>query len=140
MAAASVYLKRLTCERYQRVWTPLTERRLIVEDHEGNSHPVEALSRGAREQLYLAVRLAVIDRLAATGVELPLLLDDVFVNFDQPRTEAAIDLLLEFASRGRQLVFVTCHQHLVQMFRERGVEPTWLPGLAGDSRPDRLAG
>ena len=54
--------------------------------------------------------------------------------------EAAIDLLLEFASRGRQLVFVTCHQHLVQMFRERGVEPTWLPGLAGDTRPDRLAG
>ena len=115
---SSDLLERLTCGKYRRVWTPLGERQLRVEDSFGHSAQVETLSRGAREQLYLAIRLAVIQRLSRAGLEMPLLLDDVFVNFDAPRTEAAIDLLQEVAEGGQQVLFFTCHQHCVDMIQQ----------------------
>ena len=48
---ASGYLDRLTQGRYCRVWTPLGEHALRVDDAAGQALPVEALSRGTREQL-----------------------------------------------------------------------------------------
>jgi uncharacterized protein YhaN len=140
LSLASDLLQRLTCGKYRRVWTPLGERQLRVEDSFGHSSQIETLSRGAREQLYLAIRLAVIQRLAQTGFELPLLLDDVFVNFDAPRTEAAIDLLQEVAERGQQVLFFTCHQHVVTQFEERGMRPIWLHRLQEMSPLERRAG
>ena len=47
------------------------------------------LSGGTREQLFLAVRMAAVRQLAQQGIELPMVFDDVLVNFDQLRTEAA---------------------------------------------------
>jgi uncharacterized protein YhaN len=140
LSLASDFLQRLTCGKYRRVWTPLGERQLQVEDSFGHSAQIETLSRGAREQLYLAIRLAVIQRLAQTGLEMPLLLDDVFVNFDAPRTEAAIDLLQEVAKGGQQVLFFTCHQHVVTQFEERGMHPTWLHRLQEMSPLERRAG
>ncbi len=81
---ASGYLKRLTGGRYTRVWTPLGENALVVDDQQGQSLRVELLSRGTREQLFLALRLALVGSYARRGVRLPLVLDDVFVNFDAP--------------------------------------------------------
>lgn len=140
LSLASDFLHRLTCGKYRRVWTPLGERQLRVEDSFGHSSQIETLSRGAREQLYLAIRLAVIQRLAQAGLEMPLLLDDVFVNFDAPRTEAAIELLQEVAERGQQVLFFTCHQHVVNQFEERGIHPMWLHRLQEMSPVERRAG
>ncbi len=84
---ASGYLKRLTGGRYTRVWTPLGESSLRVEDRAGHSLTVEVLSSGTREQLLLALRLALVSSHARRGVALPLVLDDVLVNFDVARRE-----------------------------------------------------
>jgi len=54
--------------------------------------------------------------------------DDVLVNFDQSRTEAAVETLLEFAEQNQQVLFFTCHLHLAHLFEARGLEPIWLPG------------
>jgi uncharacterized protein YhaN len=137
LSAASSILSRLTCGRHRRIWTPLTARRLMIEDDTGVSRPCEDLSRGTREQLFLAVRLAVVERLAQQGLVLPVLLDDVIVNFDQSRSEAAVDELMAFASRGHQLLFLTCHLHLAHMFKSRGVEPRW---LSSPHESERIAG
>jgi len=125
---ASDYLERLTLGRYHNVWAPLGERHLIVDDGEGKSFKVEHLSSGTREQLFLAVRMAMIRELSEQGIELPMVLDDVFVNFDQVRTEAAVDALLDFADQGQQVLFFTCHLHLAHMFESQGIDPIWLPG------------
>ncbi len=82
---ASGYLDRLTQGRYRRVWTPLGEHALRVDDAEGRQLPVEALSRGTREQLFLSLRLALASSYARRGAPLPLVLDDVLVNFDDER-------------------------------------------------------
>lgn len=127
LQAASGFLTRLTQGRYTAVWTPLGERRLMVDDDHGRSLPVSALSRGTREQLFLAVRLAVVDHLACQGITLPLIFDDVFVNFDEHRAEAAADVLCEFSRSGHQVLFFTCHLHLARIFQDKGIKPIWLP-------------
>jgi uncharacterized protein YhaN len=65
------------------------------------------LSRGAQEQLYLALRVALIASLGDTGRHLPVLMDDVIVNFDPERREGAAKAVAELSSH-RQVVFFTC--------------------------------
>ncbi len=124
---ASDYLSRLTCGRYHNIWAPLGERNLAIDDNHGESLRVQHLSNGTREQLFLAIRLAMVQSFADNGVKLPMVLDDVFVNFDQTRTEAAVETLVDFAKQGQQVLMFTCHLHLAQMFESRGIAPVWLP-------------
>jgi hypothetical protein len=124
---ASEYLGRLTEDRYRRVWTPLDGDVLLVDDAEGNSLPVEVLSRGAREQLFLCLRLALARSFARRGAPLPLILDDVLVNFDNRRAKAAAALLRDFAAAGHQVLVFTCHEHIVKLFKTLKVPASHLP-------------
>ncbi|MBT5017575.1 MAG: hypothetical protein HON04_02395 [Planctomicrobium sp.] len=127
LLTASEYLRQLTCDKYRNVWTPLGEKSLLVDDDSQQSLRVEQLSSGTREQVFLALRLAMIKDFAAQGVELPMILDDVTVNFDQIRTEAAVETLLNVADEGQQVMLFTCHLHLAHLFEAENVEPVWLP-------------
>jgi len=73
---------------------------------------VEQLSDGARDQLYLALRLASLEHYARASEALPVCLDDVLVHFDEPRTRATLALLGEVASQLQVLLF-THHEHVV---------------------------
>ena len=126
LARASKYLCKLTCNRYEQVRTPFGSQELIVHEQDGTVRQVWELSDGTREQLFLAVRLALIDMFAEQGIELPIVLDDICVNFDQTRTEAAVKTLIEFAQT-KQVLFFTCHNHLAKLFEKQGIEATWLP-------------
>jgi uncharacterized protein YhaN len=132
-------LQQLTAGRYSTIWTPLGKRHLCIDDDRGNSFRVEQLSNGTREQLFLAIRFAMVRDFAERGIELPLVLDDILVNFDQERTEAAVEALLKFVEDGQQVLLFTCHLHLAQLFQKRGIEPTWLPGHKA-AIEERLAG
>ncbi len=124
---ASRYLNQMTDGHYQRVWTPLGENRLIVDDADGKPLPPEVLSRGTREQLFLSLRLALASLYVQRGVRLPLVLDDVLVNFDAVRAKAAAKVLREFASAGHQVLIFTCHEHMVKMFKSLRVDTRTLP-------------
>ena len=69
----------------------------------------QQLSAGARDQLYLAVRLAVSEFLSRGQTPLPLLLDDVFVSSDDERARSGMRLLIELATT-HQVVLLTCHR------------------------------
>ena len=125
---ASEYLQDLTLDRYQNIWSPLEGRTLVVDDDQHQSLRVEQLSSGTREQVFLAIRMAMIDGMTEQGRELPLILDDVTVNFDQIRSEAAVKTLLQAAEEGQQVLLFTCHLHLMQLFQANGVEAVCLPG------------
>jgi uncharacterized protein YhaN len=130
---ASEYLHHLTQGRYRRVWTPLGENTLRVDDAEGRCRPVENLSRGTREQLFLGLRMALAAGYAERGADLPLVLDDVLVNFDADRAAAAAAALRDFAAAGRQVLVFTCHRHISDMFASLGVPVGQMPvaGAAG---------
>ena len=127
LARAKEYLSRLSGERYDNIWTPMGERTLCVDDADGNTLRIEHLSGGTREQLFLAIRFAMIEHFSNEGVELPIVLDDILVNFDEQRTRAAIEELLRQTGDNQQILFFTCHQHLAEMFRQRGVSTVMLP-------------
>ena len=68
--------------------------------------PMEYLSTGTMEQLYLALRLVAAD-LLLKDKEMPLILDDAFVYYDDDRLEETI---CELAARtSRQILIFTCH-------------------------------
>lgn len=70
--------------------------------------PFENLSRGAREQLLLALRAAIA--LEVTAAEGPqcLVLDDVLVHTDARRHENVLDFLQSLSSQV-QVLLLTCH-------------------------------
>jgi uncharacterized protein YhaN len=122
LVEASVWLARLTEGKYRRVWTPFGEQALRVDGGDGKSLPVEVLSRGAREQLFLALRLAIISNYAERGVRLPIIFDDVLVNFDVHRAAAAASVLADFARAGHQIFVFTCHEHIERLFDAAGAD------------------
>ncbi|MDX1963840.1 MAG: AAA family ATPase [Pirellulales bacterium] len=124
---ASRYLRRLTLGQYERVWTPIGEQRLCVDDQAGQTIPVENLSRGTREQLFLALRLALTAGFSKQGRNLPLVLDDVLVNFDDVRAPAAAEVLRDFAAEGHQILLFTCHEHIGRIFKLLDVDVRRLP-------------
>ena len=130
LTRAKEYLEHLSGGRYLNIWTPLGKRTLCVDDKDENTLIVENLSGGTREQLFLAIRFALVEHYSSQGVELPIILDDVLVNFDHERTQAAVDVLLQKISDRQQILFFTCHQHLAEMFRQRGVSTVTLPSRA----------
>ena len=129
LAEASELLKQLTDERYHRIWTPLGEETLLVDDKDGQTFDVSWLSRGAREQLFIAIRLALASEFARHGSNLPLILDDVLVNFDSRRAWLAIQVLqaVAAAGSGRQIFLFTCHEHVCRMFQKMDIPVKILP-------------
>lgn len=98
-------LSQLTAGRYAAVRLD-AELALTVRDavHPQGWIPVEALSAGTQDQIYFAVRLALMDLLFPDRCP-PLLLDDPFVKFDAPRRQAATETLRRLARRRQVLLF-----------------------------------
>jgi uncharacterized protein YhaN len=124
---ASKYMAQLTNGKYTRIWTPLANDILLVDTPEGKSLSVEVLSRGTREQLFVSLRLALVSAYARRGIHLPMILDDVFVNFDAGRTKTAVTALRDFAKQGHQLLVFTCHEHVWRMFADLKVDTRRIP-------------
>ena len=124
---ASRYMERLTEGRYCRIWTPLDEDRLRVDDADGETFSTDILSSGTREQMFLSLRLALVTLYAQRGINLPLVLDDVLVNFDESHAGAAAKILAEFAEDGHQILVFTCHEHLFNIFQQLDLDVRRLP-------------
>jgi uncharacterized protein YhaN len=136
---ASGYLQQLTGGKYTRIWTPLAHDILFVDTVDGQALSVQVLSRGTREQLFVSLRLALVAAYARRGIHLPMILDDVFVNFDAGRTKTACAVLRDFAEQGHQLLVFTCHEHVWRMFQELKVDTRRIPNRLGDEESDEAA-
>ena len=79
----------------------------------------QPLSQGTLEQVYLALRLAIIDHLDADGERLPLFMDEALVNWDASRRDRAFELLERVAER-RQVFLFTCHPAMAAELEDRG--------------------
>jgi uncharacterized protein YhaN len=119
---AQEYLATITNGRYSRLRIPLGGGSVEVVDENGRPVPSELLSRGTAEQLYLALRLGLVDRMGSTGASLPALMDDVLVNFDPERAAGASSALVEL-SASRQVVVFTCHPSTLELLQRAG-DPT----------------
>lgn len=80
---------------------------------DGRLHGVDALSEGTADQLFLALRVAAIEEHARRATPLPFLADDLFVSFDEGRTQAGMRLLAELGAVTQVIVF-THHAHVAE--------------------------
>ena len=112
---ASAWFARITDGRYREVRQALTDggrggrsATLKVVPASGDVVDPAVLSRGTREQLYLCLRLALARGTADRTGALPLVMDDVLVNFSPDRARAVADVVAAVA-REQQVLFFTCH-------------------------------
>ena len=68
------------------------------------------LSVGARDQVYLALRLAVSQYLSASGIHLPFILDDALITIDDDRFLETMDFILKELTKTHQVIILTCHE------------------------------
>ncbi|MCF6116028.1 AAA family ATPase [Mesorhizobium muleiense] len=87
---------------------------LIALQRDGQSKVADALSKGARFQLYLALRLAGYYEFAQFRPSVPFIADDIMETFDHFRSEEVFRLFGEMASAG-QVIYLTHHQHLCEI-------------------------
>lgn len=76
--------------------------------------PVAGMSEGTVDQLYLALRLASLELKFIEGESMPLIVDDILINFDDERSSATLKVLAEL-SKKTQIIFFTHHRHLVEL-------------------------
>ncbi|MEG0665268.1 MAG: AAA family ATPase [Gordonibacter sp.] len=74
------------------------------------------LSLGTCQQLYLALRIALLMTADNVGRAIPILADDILVNFDARRRAGAARALAELAGT-RQVILFTCHEEIVESMR-----------------------
>jgi uncharacterized protein YhaN len=118
LSKAEEYLSFLTDDNYHRIHLRDSGSGFLVERKDHTIFEANELSQATTEQLYVAIRLAF----AVTLYEkhhLPIIIDDSFVNFDAKRTEKVIELLK--GMKRNQLLFFTCHKHLLPFFQRENV-------------------
>lgn len=91
-------------------------RKLLAQAEDGSLRGPQQLSRGTRDLMYLAVRLALALR-HAESVPLPILLDDVLVNQDPERARSLARVVSTVAQQ-QQVILTTCHPRIHQLFVE----------------------
>ena len=121
LSRASEIFSRITLDGFSGLQADFDERGepvlTGVRKSSGEKITVAGMSDGTCDQLYLALRLASLENWLSRHEPLPLIVDDVLLNFDDNRSIAGLKVLAEL-SRHTQVVFFTHHQHLVDMARD----------------------
>lgn len=120
VARAGELFPRLTLGEYQGLRVAFgdddrPELRCVGSD--GSEVGLEGLSDGARDQLYLALRIASLERFAERAELLPVVADDILIHFDEDRARASLEVLGELTRRGQVLLF-THHARHVELAEE----------------------
>ncbi len=114
---ASSFFNVMTEDRYIRVIAPLDGGEIQVERADGARLGPQLLSRGTAEQLYLSMRLALVREYANHVDPLPVVFDDIFVNFDPDRSRTSLRALRDLCATHQVFLF-TCHPHLLKQVEE----------------------
>ncbi|OYD08878.1 AAA family ATPase [Paludifilum halophilum] len=120
---ASRWIRKVTVGRYEDLLIdPVDGLRMSVFVPEtGERQPVERLSRGTVDQMYFALRLALIRFFSRSGSSpLPLILDDSLVHFDEDRMRESLRILGELA-RDHQIILCTCQPRERRVLEEEGI-------------------
>ncbi|MDX1660881.1 MAG: hypothetical protein R3326_03735 [Gemmatimonadota bacterium] len=117
----------MTGGRYHTVRIDPGSLELSVDGIEKRDVPAESLSRGTRDQLYFALRVALLEELSSDRA-LPIVLDDPFLHFDRERL-ARVEETLETLGETHQILLFTHDTRLAGWtFPKR-----WLPRLKGET-------
>lgn len=137
LEAASGHLASITDGRYDRLIADDSTGdgvRLHVR-RRGEDFPVvvgHPLSRGTLQQIYLALRLAMVDQVEGEDAErLPLFMDEMFVNWDPSRTGRGMAVLREIGRSRQVFLFTADPAWAERTSTQADAVVVATPGLAG---------
>jgi uncharacterized protein YhaN len=81
--------------------------------------PIDSLSGGTIDQLYFALRFSIISSMK--GDNLPLILDDCFIQYDDQRLKNILSFLVDLSSE-RQILLFTCHNREREILDNLGLK------------------
>ncbi|MBB4197827.1 hypothetical protein CCR94_11625 [Rhodoblastus sphagnicola] len=117
LARAGAIYATLTSGRYEGLKQDFAEDdklHLLALRRDGAALPLTALSEGARDQLYLALRLAFLEDYAQKSEAPPFIGDDLFASFDDARVAAGLKTLAALSPALQPILF-THHDHVVEI-------------------------
>lgn len=112
---ASEYLSVITSGTYNEL-TIDPKMRIhvrIPQTQSLSADPERSLSKGTVDQIYLSLRLAMIQTMSADAETVPMVLDDPFAHYDDARLESAMNLMLEVGKTNQVLLF-TCREDVIR--------------------------
>ena len=91
---------------------------LVVRAEDGRFIPVERLSQGTIDQMYLGLRLASIDTIIEE--KMPIILDETFAFFDDERLKN----ILEFINNNydKQVLIFTCSKREIEVLNKLNID------------------
>lgn len=114
---ASEFFKEVTSGAYSGLRAPVGQSSIIAVAKSGEEKTATQLSRGTREQMYLALRFGLVKEFNQHIASLPVVVDDVLVNSDPVRAEALVNQFISLSETNQIFVF-TCHPNLVKQFTD----------------------
>ena len=117
----SCIVEKVTNGRYKEV---KMDENLNIKVASGYDYiPFEKLSAGAIAEIYLALRITIADILNGTK-NLPLILDDAFVLYDDERLKTTLRELGNIADR--QILIFTCHEREQKLLDQLQIEYNYI--------------
>ncbi len=112
---AGELLEKMTQGKYSQV--RISKEYAVKLTEETQTHSLEQFSGGVFDQTYLAFRLAMLELMQTQA---PMLLDDVFMQYDDVRAEETIAALEEFSRRtDTQILLFTCRNRDFNLAKQR---------------------
>lgn len=106
MEETAEFLNTVTAGNYVTVYSPENKESFRLMAADGIRYSVNELSQGTMNQLYVSLRLA-ISKVMTENHQLPFILDDAFVHFDEVRVKRMMEVLIEIAEK-QQVIMFTC--------------------------------
>lgn len=117
-SAISKYIAALTNNKYDSL--NVDDNLNVTINYEGKVVPIDKLSTGTVDQVYLALRLAIADIICTNKERLPLLFDDCFAMYDNERLDSTLKYLHDNVNS--QVIIFTCHTREDELLAKGGVK------------------
>ncbi|CQR47161.1 chromosome segregation protein [Paraliobacillus sp. PM-2] len=119
MSRASELFRRLTLDSFDGIIVDFDEKDQPVMMGIRNDEKIKiaGMSDGTTDQLYLALRIASIEKYVSENEPIPFIVDDILVHFDDARAKETLKILVGL-SHQTQVIFFTHHERLVELMRD----------------------
>lgn len=107
-------IEKISDGKYKNI---IINDQITVELDDGRYVPAESLSIGTVEQIYLSLRLAIMDEISKE--KLPIMLDEAFAYYDDQRLESALDFLNKIDN---QVILFTCTNREKEILEKNNID------------------
>ncbi|MFA7411922.1 MAG: AAA family ATPase [Tissierellaceae bacterium] len=112
-------IQKITRGKYSKIRADEALNIRVENPETGELVKLEDLSGGTIDQLYFSLRYSIIDSMY--GHNLPLILDDSFLQYDDTRLGNIMDFLIEEGKK-RQIILFTCHKREEEIMKKKKAE------------------